>query len=407
MNRFDLNTEELINLLFDKDTTAVDRSMILQELQKRPESAKMLEQYRNLQSILDKTKVAPTPPPVDWTDSIMQMVKSISDKHFGFAWFGKLKYALFGLLILIPFSLYLFNFNFNEISKNNTVLPELSMKLDNQNNTNSNIEDVATNNIKQSNNPRASKQNNLKKPTLIKKSLIDKRNNDFQQNPNINRDYIDKLTINPNEQFFPPNKLDSFVLNDKRILPSPSRLNNHNKPNIVFDSPISPALSRINFDKLNIVVQARGNYAITSPEKNFPENDFIGKTYNLGIYFDVYENVYAGAEFGNEVFSQIFVANNQQTAVYDQSPTLFYFGLAGRYEFSQLSIGSFKPIGHLFVGGSSLGPLFRLNTVIQADISKTIGVFVGLEGGLLYYKNQNIWYNSSKLGIVGGINFKF
>lgn len=406
MNRFDLNTEELIHLLFDSDTTTSDKSVILQELQKRPDSGSLLEQYQSLQSLLDKVKSPPPPPPIDWTNSIMNQIKSLSDKHFGFAWFGKLKYALFGLLILIPFGLYLSNFNINDIAQNNSNPPENPVKLDNQNSIDMNEQDISTNKINLNNNPQSPNPETTK-PMLIRKSKIHNRNIEYQQNLNTNPNDIDKPTLNPNEQFVKSNKLDFYGLDGKRILPSSSRLIKQNKLNVVFDSLQSPALRRINYDKLNFFVQIRGNYAITSPEKNFPENDFIGKTYNLGLYLDVYENVYAGAEFGTEVFSQIFIVNNQQTIAYEQSPTLFYFGLSGRYEFNQLSIASFKPVGHLFVGGSSLGPLIRLNTVIQADLNKQIGVFVGLEGGVLYYKNQNIWYNSSKLGIVGGINVKF
>lgn len=405
MNRFDLNTEELINLLLDKETSADDKTIILQELQKHPESIEMLNQYSSLQDLLSKTKVTPIPPPSDWTNSIMQQVKLLSDRHFAFLWFGKLKYALFGLLLLLPFGLYFSLEQSSDFSsKNYKADQQKTETVPNTNNSHSDF--LSLNNNNQNLETNSSKSASNKSP-LANKEKVRVINQTPQQ---LRTNLVDnnlRIGNNLHNTFDIKNNSDNFRLNSKDIHFSNSSNQSTHTIIINVNTPNKITYSQPYPDKTNFLIQTRGIYAITKPEKNFPENDFIGNTYNFGIYLDIYENVYAGAEFGTEVFSQIFFGNNQQTTIYDQTPTLFYFGLAGKYEFNQLSFGKFKPVGHLFVGGSSLGPLIRLNTVLQADLSRTIGVFAGIEAGALYYKNQNIWYNSSKLGIVGGINFKF
>lgn len=410
MNRFDLNTEELINLLMDKDTSAVDKTLILEELQKNPESKTLIDEYSHLQSTFNNVKTTAVPPPTDWTNSVMEQVRLISERHFAYSWFGKLKYALLGLLLLIPFGLYL-SLSDNDEKSNITVNKDTNTQISVENN-------IVSQNQLDINNP-----NDIKsQPKTVKKTdkiILDViANNNFIANEtkdnakkisdnNISYYLESNSLLNLNEEMnLNINTVDLSNIQIKDIYNSDIQSNSQDisiTPRVI--SPIS--LFNLNLSKNSFIIQSRGSYAITNPEKSFAENDFFGNTYNLGIYLDVYDNVYAGAEFGSEVFSQIFLDNAQPGTVYDQSPTLFYFGLSGKYEANQLSFGAFKPVGHLFVGGSSLGPLVRANTVIQANVINSIGIFVGLEGSLLYYKNQNIWYNSGKLGLVGGINFKF
>lgn len=410
MNRFDLNTEELINLMMDNDTSPVDKTLILEELQKNPESKTLIDEYSQLQSTLNNAKPTAVPPPNDWTNSVMEQVRLISERHFAYSWFGKLKYALLGLLLLIPFGLYL-SLNDDEEKSNITVNKETNTQTSVDNNiVNQNqLEIINPNYI-------TSQPNTIKKTDKIKLNAIANKKliaNETKANSKKISYNLIRNNLEPNSLLYSNEEMNVNIhtvdLTDIQIKDIyNSDIQSHSKDISItprVNSPISPF--NLNFSKNSFIIQSRGSYAITNPEKSFAENDFFGNTYNLGIYVDVYDNVYVGAEFGSEVFSQIFLDNAQPGTVYDQSPTLFYFGLSGKYESNQLSFGPFKPVGHLFVGGSSLGPLVRANTVIQANIINSIGIFVGLEGSLLYYKNQNIWYNSGKLGLVGGINLKF
>lgn len=402
MNRFDLNTEELIHLLMDKETSADDRSLIKKELQKRPESSGLLQEYTHLQNIFNKVKSPVSLPPQDWTNSILEQVKSISEHHFGFSLFRKFKYALLGLILLIPFGLYL-ALNNPDNPSNIKTNPTIGTSLNSNNGEIFNQESKLL-----------TEDKNVANETISIAKLENQSNNSRMLETTSTSNSINitqETTINIDQET--TNFIEKSVDNYDYSSLQQNNITLSNLPLLNLTEIVSQYLpSKINFSRtpsstFNIMLQSRGSYAITKPEKNFTENDFFGNTYNLGVYVDVYESVYAGAEFGSEVFSQIFIGSDQPGVIYDQTPTLFYFGLTGRYEFDKLSVGIVKPVGHLFVGGSSLGPLVRANVVIQANVLNPVGIFVGLEGGLLYYKNQNIWYNSSKLGIVGGINFKF
>lgn len=410
MNRFDLNTEELINLMMDNDTSPVDKTLILEELQKNPESKTLIDEYSQLQSTLNKAKPTAVPPPNAWTNSVMEQVKLISERHFAYSWFGKLKYALLGLLLLFPFGLYL-SLSDNEEKSNITVNKETNTQTSVDNN-------IVNQNQLEITNPTylTSQPNSIKKNDKIKLNVIANNKliaNETKANAKKISNNLIRNNLEPNSLLYSNEEMNVNIhtmdLTDIQIKDIYNSDIQSNSKDISITPRVNSTISpfNLNFSKNSFMIQSRGSYAITNPEKSFAENDFFGNTYNLGIYVDVYDNVYVGAEFGSEVFSQIFLDNAQPGTVYDQTPTLFYFGLSGKYEANQLSFGSFKTVGHLFVGGSSLGPLVRANTVIQADIINSIGIFVGLEGSLLYYKNQNIWYNSGKLGLVGGINLKF
>ena len=410
MNRFDLNTEELINLMMDNDTSPVDKTLILEELQKNPESKTLIDEYSQLQSTLNKAKPTAVPPPNAWTNSVMEQVKLISERHFAYSWFGKLKYALLGLLLLFPFGLYL-SLSDNEEKSNITVNKETNTQTSVDNN-------IVNQNQLEITNPTylTSQPNSIKKNDKIKLNVIANNKliaNETKANAKKISNNLIRNNLEPNSLLYSNEEMNVNIhtmdLTDIQIKDIYNSDIQSNSKDISITPRVNSTISpfNLNFSKNSFMIQSRGSYAITNPEKSFAENDFFGNTYNLGIYVDVYDNVYFGAEFGSEVFSQIFLDNAQPGTVYDQTPTLFYFGLSGKYEANQLSFGSFKTVGHLFVGGSSLGPLVRANTVIQADIINSIGIFVGLEGSLLYYKNQNIWYNSGKLGLVGGINLKF
>lgn len=412
MNRFELNTEELINLMMDRDTSEIEKKLILEELQNRPESASLINDYNQLQTLLDKSKNATKIPtiPTTWTNSIMEQVQMISKKHFAFSWFGKLKYALLGLLLLIPFGLYLSLSDNQEeslLSNNN----ELNLQTNIENNSSITDKEV----IQIQNNIQSQQKNNnngvpiqINVPSKNKLSTSERKEEKLklpisEQLSNNNKSNLHTITHieeNP-KNIIELSKVEINVIYNSNA--TSSNYNITNTPN--FLNHFLPFNIKSNNNVF--IIQTRGSYAITNPEKNFVENDFFGNTYNLGIFIDVYDNIFAGAEFGSEVFSQIFTENTQPGTVYEQSPTLFYFGLSGKYEVNQLAFSIFKPVGHLFVGGSSLGPLVKSNVVIQANLINNIGVFVGLEGSLLYYKNQNIWYNSGKLGLIGGVNIKF
>lgn len=409
MNKYDLNTEELINLLLDKDTSESDKTSILEQLNNNPENQSLLQDYKNLQSMIDKATPPLVSPPVEWTNAVLDEVKTISEQHFALQMLQKAKYALLGLLFLLPIGIYFALFNQNNqaesIGSAKSITQNIDVKENNSNFDNNNKETPLLTNFD-------SKKTKSESTKSKRNKVISKTNKNSTVN---NSTELSQNTATKPNEIEEKNIIESidnqFIerIEEQQIIAQNVEPKIVSQPNInsIANNENDESKKLTTLPKLNIILQSRGIYALTNPEKNYPENDFIGKTYNLGVFFEVYDNSFAGAEFGSEVFSQIFFDQTIDGLPYDQQPTLFYFGLSGKYEFNQLSFGIIKPVGHLFVGGSSLGPLVRSNIVLQANIISNLGVFAGVEGGLLYYKNQNVWYNSGKLSAIGGINIRF
>jgi hypothetical protein len=121
---------------------------------------------------------------------------------------------------------------------------------------------------------------------------------------------------------------------------------------------------------------------------------------------ETFPNISFGAEFGNEPFSQIYL-NSANSTEYTQTPNVTYFGVAARYDANQWKILNIHPVAQLFAGGSSLGPLTRLNMQLEYNGIKYLGIYCGIEGGFLLYSDQGKWLSSKKVGAIFGANFKF
>jgi hypothetical protein len=160
-----------------------------------------------------------------------------------------------------------------------------------------------------------------------------------------------------------------------------------------------------NLSKTNWLIQYRGLYAVSNPEKGLQGRNFYFNSYCFGGFVEAFDGIYLGAEFGSEPYSQIFLDPNTSVQ-FEQTPNIFYFGVAGKFELKKTQLFGIHPCAQLFAGSSSLGPIVRTNLTLQYDLFGKVGMFFGTEGGMVFYSNQGVWYNSGKLGLIGGLNIK-
>ncbi len=195
------------------------------------------------------------------------------------------------------------------------------------------------------------------------------------------------------------------------ILISNSNSNN-NQTNIiglgnVFGS-LNSLIDLISIDNTNYSIQIRGlvnsekmpSYSVVNNDLPFYSNFSIGGSYKLNTYHSI------GLEVGSEQFNQKFSLSNGLD--YSQSPELLWAGISYRFTPKDWLIPyTLYPYSELFAGGTTVGPLFRVQAGVNYMIYNNIGVSFGVEYGVLYYNVENNIHNSQKYGITSGVNFNF
>ncbi len=137
-------------------------------------------------------------------------------------------------------------------------------------------------------------------------------------------------------------------------------------------------------------------------------NQFYDNLIVSGMYhFD--SNHALGVELGWERFAQSFVTDYYgQLSELKQYPKRFTAGMMYRFTYTALfGIDFISPYTELFAGGSSLGPISKLNAGIRFSPLNNVSMNLGYEYGILYYSVDNKTYNSEKNGLVYRISYNF
>lgn len=429
MNKFEKNqAEELINSLFDKDVSSVEKSRILEQLSQYPEYKSDLELYTEINNHIQASKTI-IEPPDELTKSLFAKINTIASKHFSNTLLNRSKYLIGAFLLIFLFTSYYF-FNTNkatngqltnkiantksELNVSNHTDNEINIQKQNSNNSvNSyllNNPDFNNGIVKQ--NTYSQKNNKSASNDEHNKIIVNSQNNNLKTINDLNdASYINNPIptnynqMNPTENHTQLNATPDYLayniensnyhINRVKIIPKQNKdINLFTFAN--FHSEREPVL----------LIQYRSLYAVSNPEKSLQGNA-LSSNYCVGIFLKTYENLYFGAEFGNETFSQIYLDPNTQIK-YEQSPSVFYFGVGGKYNAKDLNIIGIYPSAQVFVGSSSLGPILRTNLSFQYDIiNNLLGIYGGIEGSAVFYSNQSVWYSSKKLGLIGGVNIKF
>lgn len=159
-------------------------------------------------------------------------------------------------------------------------------------------------------------------------------------------------------------------------------------------------------------LQLRGINGISFPSVQMPyKQNTVFSNMSAAFYFARFGNFKIGFEFGNEPFGQVF--NNYEGGTewqYTQNAAIYWAGLDLMYIFDNelLFTGGPQPFVQATFGGTELGPLAKFITGLQYYSKETgIGAIIGLEGTLLSYINQKVWYNTKKIGFTYGMSFHF
>ncbi|MBM2815353.1 MAG: hypothetical protein HW421_2115 [Ignavibacteria bacterium] len=130
---------------------------------------------------------------------------------------------------------------------------------------------------------------------------------------------------------------------------------------------------------------------------------------SIGIYLPINPDFRLGVEFGQESFGQVYnTLENNEKVHYEVNPSMFWFGVTGIYEMTNLRLFDIvHPYCQILLGGSTGGSLLKTGVGMQVDLYKSLSFIVGCDAGMLMYVNQGNYYLSKKVGLNTGLQMKF
>lgn len=151
---------------------------------------------------------------------------------------------------------------------------------------------------------------------------------------------------------------------------------------------------------------ARFTPTIDLAKESAPDINNIG----MGLYYDMSDDHALGIEIGREIFAQEFTRSiSNQTVIYRQNPSLYWYGISYRFSASDLSIGEgwLTPYLQGFAGWAQNGPIVKLSGGFRFLPENQISLFAGIEASRLYFPVQAVYFFSDKYSITAGASVRF
>lgn len=121
------------------------------------------------------------------------------------------------------------------------------------------------------------------------------------------------------------------------------------------------------------------------------------------------DNFSVGVMLGSEPFEFEYITDDFAAPgeTVDRFRSRFWAGVAARYQIEQLGFAGAMPFVHTSVGSNGDGMMLKGAIGLQYYITGTIGISAGLDYSTYWYENKGTGFNTQKLGIIGGITYKF
>jgi long-subunit fatty acid transport protein len=160
---------------------------------------------------------------------------------------------------------------------------------------------------------------------------------------------------------------------------------------------------------LGLQIEWNASTAWMMPDASINPSSFAKFNNNsVSVFYELDNNWIIGAGLRQETFFQDFEGTDSrgERFRYEQQPNLTTYSLALRYRTNPFW-GFCSLLSQGTVGLNNAGPVVRGSVGTEISLSNAFSFVVGLEYSNLFYKHQNSNYNSSKMGLVYGLNFKF
>lgn len=158
------------------------------------------------------------------------------------------------------------------------------------------------------------------------------------------------------------------------------------------------------------VLQVRNASARSYPVSSMPSQyDPAITNMSIGVMYRLSDRHALGIEVGQEAFAQQFSGRNGPYAVtYEQNPLAFWATASYRLTAESFVSTVLVPFVQVDLGGAlQIGPLGRAYAGFEIRPVQNIAFLLGVEGSVLYYRFQNQWFNTQKLGLTYGLSYGF
>ena len=140
-------------------------------------------------------------------------------------------------------------------------------------------------------------------------------------------------------------------------------------------------------------------------ETIWPAQEQLFNNFSFAIFYPVYDRFHLGLDIRRENFYQKFAGSeNNREFDYEQQPNFTTYDLNFRYFTKKYYI--FNPFAELSVGGNSIGFVGRLQAGFYYSPVSGINFVFGAQYNSMYYSHQGRNYNSGKISLNSGVNFK-
>ncbi len=233
---------------------------------------------------------------------------------------------------------------------------------------------------------------------------------------------IDKSKVKVQEPLDYENETNRFsntnLLNESRQYYSVSTIENLSNQN-AFRSKfqVNEETPRIGFDdnsvneqRFSILIRGISGRSFPNPEVSTNDN-LLYSNMATGVYLSRWSNVKFGIEFGREPFGQKFRNTEGIEFIVEQKPMIFWGAVGMDFSTNLTRLNSYLVNSYvtLLAGGTQIGgPLLKLLSGVRLEPAGLgVGMYFGLEGTMLFYRNESRIYNTNKLGVTYGLSINF
>ncbi|MCO5252303.1 MAG: porin family protein [Candidatus Kapabacteria bacterium] len=172
------------------------------------------------------------------------------------------------------------------------------------------------------------------------------------------------------------------------------------------DVVIFPLESETFWNKLNLEVKNTQDWMLPSPTTT-PSKFAAFHNLSLAVNYEFNDNLSSGFEVRRETFFQKFDFRDDENllTIIEQQPNFTTFYLTSKYSFNMSELIS--PYIQLSAGANKVGFVGKFSGGVNYDLTNSFGVLIGVEYANMFYGYRGNTFNSSKIGFLWGLNYKF